>query len=200
MILRLFLIGSAILSCAPASAATISITVRDADGQPLRDAVVSIESAATRPGTPPAFSYPLRVEQKNIQFSPYVLLVPKGAQVSFPNRDRVRHQVYSFSKAKRFELKLYGQEDDRSILFDFPGTVALGCNIHDRMTGFIKVVDTPWAGQTDATGRTAIAGVPAGAATIRVWHPKAVVKGNEFAAALPIAGADVSRVITLRTR
>lgn len=180
-------------------AATVTVQVRDASGAPLPDAVVTIESVATRPGTRPAFSYPPVVTQKDIQFTPFVLLVPKGATVSFPNKDKVRHHVYSFSKAKKFELKLYGRDETRSVTFDVPGAVALGCNIHDGMSAFVKVVDTPFAGKSGADGRVWIPGVPAGPATIRVWHPRARAKGNEFAAPLPIPqSGDVARVVTLR--
>ena len=181
-----------------AGATTVGVSVQSTDGTPLANAVVTIESSATRPGTPPAFSYPLQVAQKDIAFDPYVLVVPKGATVTFPNRDKVRHQVYSFSKAKKFELKLYGREEDRSILFDVAGTVALGCNIHDRMSAFVKVVDTPWAAKTDANGRVSIAGVPGGDAVIRVWHPRARAKGNEFAGTVTIpARGDFGQVVKL---
>lgn len=188
------------LLCAasPSLAATVTVLVRSPDGHPLENAVVSIESPAARPGTPPTFDYPLKVTQQDIAFHPYVLLVPKGARVSFPNLDKVRHQVYSFSKTKKFELKLYGREEDRSVLFDTPGTVALGCNIHDRMSAFIRVVDTPFAEKTDASGRVTIRGVPPGRATIRVWHPAAVAKNGEFVAPLPVGDADQAQTVTMR--
>lgn len=194
---RVLYILALTLPAAPAAAANVTVTVRSPDGRPVENAVVSIESTATRPGTPPAFHYPPRVSQKDIQFHPFVLLVPKGATVSFPNFDRVRHHVYSFSSAKRFELKLYGQEEDRSVTFDQPGAVALGCNIHDQMTAFIMVVETPWAERTDAAGRVTIRGVPNGPATLRVWHPQAVAKGNELAMQLPLSG-DVARAVELK--
>ena len=81
--------------------------------------------------------------QENISFSPHVLIVPVGATVAFPNHDRVRHHVYSVSKPKKFDIKLYGRDETRTEAFDKPGVVALGCNIHDQMSGFIIVVDTP---------------------------------------------------------
>src|SRR4051812_16898625 len=99
---RLLPVLALMMFASPVAAATVTVSVRTPDGRPVENAVVSIESAATRPGTPPAFHYPLRVSQKDFQFHPYVLLVPKGATVSFPNLDRVRHHVYSFSKPKRF--------------------------------------------------------------------------------------------------
>jgi plastocyanin len=188
-----------LLACcaAPASAVTVSISVRTPEGAPVENAVVMIETAG-RTGTPNAFSYPARVTQQNIMFSPYVLLVPVGATVAFPNQDKVRHHVYSFSRAKKFELKLYGRDESHSVTFDKPGTVALGCNIHDAMSAFVKVVDTPFAEKTGASGQVVLRNIPAGAATVRVWHPFALAKGNEFSAPLAISANDTAQVVTLR--
>lgn len=183
-----------------AGATSVTVTVQGADGRPLRDAVVSIRSQATPAGTPARFAWPMQITQKDIAFSPYVLVVPQGATVTFPNKDKVRHQVYSFSKAKKFELKLYGRDETRSIRFDVPGTVALGCNIHDEMSAFIRVVDTPFAGRTDAQGRLTIDGIPGGGATITVWHPEAKAKNGEFVAPLPLpASGAVTKIVTMRT-
>ncbi len=177
----------ALLFPVAAQAATVTITVRQPDGTPLKDGVVLVESA----GAPrPVPHGPYVMEQKQIAFQPHVLIVPVGAQVSFPNRDSVRHHVYSFSKAKRFDLKLYGREDQRSIGFDTAGVVALGCNIHDSMSGFIIVTATPFYGRTDAQGRVTIPGVPAGAVTLRLWSPTIRAAGNTLsqAASVPVAG------------
>lgn len=181
-----------------ACAATVSITVRTPEGRPVENAVVMIETPSARPGTPPAFSYPARVTQQNIKFSPYVLLVPVGATVAFPNQDKVRHHVYSFSRVKKFELKLYGRDESHSVTFDKPGTVPLGCNIHDAMSAFVKVVDTAFAEKTGASGQVALRNVPSGKATVRVWHPQAIAKANEFVAPLTIGQADMAQVVTLR--
>jgi plastocyanin len=188
-----------LLACcaAPALAVTVSISVRTPEGAPVENAVVMIETAA-RTGTPNAFSYPARVTQQNIMFSPYVLLVPVGARVAFPNQDKVRHHVYSFSRAKKFELKLYGRDESHSVTFDKPGTVPLGCNIHDAMSAFVKVVDTPFAEKTGASGQVVLRNIPGGAATVRVWHPFALAKGNEFSAPLAVGASDTAQVVTLR--
>ena len=87
-----------------------------------------------------------------MQFHPFVLIVPVGAKVSFPNLDPTRHHVYSFSPAKQFELKLFARDQSRSVVFDKPGVVALGCNIHDAMTAFI-VVDGQPLDREDGTQR-----------------------------------------------
>jgi len=94
-----------------------------------------------------------------------------GSDVGFPNKDKVRHHVYSFSATKKFELKLYGQQEERTVHFDKAGIVPLGCNIHDQMIGFIVVTDSPYAVKTNAAGEAVIRGLPAGAATLSLWHP-----------------------------
>ncbi len=116
-----------------------------------------------------------------------------GATVAFPNRDTVRHQVYSFSPAKSFELKLYGRDETRTVKFDRVGVIALGCNIHDSMVGFIKVVDTPFAAKTDAQGQVTLHGLPAGAGTLKVWHPYLKAAGNELSTALALPQAGLVR-------
>jgi plastocyanin len=186
---------AAVLVASPVSAATVTITVRQADGTPLTDGVVLIDSA----GAPrPVPRGPYVMEQKQIAFQPHVLIVPVGAQVTFPNRDLVRHHVYSFSKAKRFDLKLYGREDQRSILFDTPGIVALGCNIHDTMSAFIIVAATPFYARTDAQGRVSISGVPAGAATLRLWSPSIRTSGNTLSQPATIPAAGYATTLTIR--
>jgi hypothetical protein len=122
------------------------------------------------------------VAQQNLKFDPFVLIAPVGADVSFPNRDTVRHHVYSFSPTKPFELKLYGSDQAaRSVRFDKVGVVALGCNIHDSMVAFIRVVNTPFAAKTDAAGKVRLRGMPAGATSVKIWHPYLKAPGNEIA-------------------
>jgi hypothetical protein len=79
--------------------------------------------------------------------------------------------VYSFSKPKPFELPLYHGTTAAPVVFDNPGEVVLGCNIHDNMFGYIYVVDTPWFAKTDAAGKLTIAAVPAGKYRARLWYP-----------------------------
>lgn len=187
-------VGGAILA-APAVAAPVSIQVVAIDGKPLAGAVVKL----TMPGTPPpAARGPYRVAQRNIAFEPNVLVVPVGAQVSFPNLDRVRHHVYSFSQPKKFDLKLYGKDESRSVLFDKPGAVALGCNIHDAMSGVIYVTDTPYTAVTDADGRVTFAVPNAGRATVAVWHPTIRAAGNSLSQPATVAAGGLSTSLRLR--
>jgi hypothetical protein len=96
--------------------------------------------------------------------------VQTGTAVQFPNRDEIRHHVYSFSPPKVFELKLYAGTPAAPILFDKPGEVVLGCNIHDHMLAYVYVVDTPWFAKSGKQGEAKIDNVPAGEYDLHLWH------------------------------
>ena len=152
-----------------AHAASHSIIVTHASGEAAYPAAVSVyvDGASTRASR----SAQAQMVQRNKSFVPTVLVVQTGTPVSFPNFDTVRHHVYSFSSTKSFELKLYAGTPATPVIFDRPGTATLGCNIHDRMLGYIHVVDTPYFGQTDAQGRIDIE-LPPGRHVLRVWTPE----------------------------
>jgi plastocyanin len=158
-------------SAAPAFAGDLVVTVTTKDGKPLSNAVVTLPAPAGVPT--PKFPWKLEIAQKDKQFSPFVLIAPVGAEVAFPNLDKFRHHVYSFSKGNKFELELYGRDQKRSVTFKAAGVAALGCNIHDNMVAFVYVTDTPLAASTNASGVAEVKGAPDGAAQVTVWHPHA---------------------------
>jgi plastocyanin len=149
-----------------ASAATLVVTVRDARGAPVDEAVAWAVPVG-RKVSPPAKSAIL--DQKNRQFVPRLLVVQTGTSVRFPNSDNVRHQVYSFSPAKKFQLPLYEGTPANPVVFDKPGVVTLGCNIHDRMSAQIVVVDTPHFAIA-VKGRAELLDLPPGSYDVRVWY------------------------------
>jgi hypothetical protein len=112
------------------------------------------------------------IEQRGKEFIPYVTVVQAGTAIDFPNNDTIRHHVYSFSPPKRFEIKLYAGKPSQPVVFDKPGEVALGCNIHDWMEAYVLVVDTPYFAKTSGDGRAAIQNVPEGRYRLRLWHPQ----------------------------
>ena len=185
-----------LLTASAATAGDLTVSVRDAQGRAVRDAVVTVHPATGIPKRPIRFAWPMRVVQQDLQFSPHVLVVAKGATVSFPNFDSVRHQVYSFSRGNRFEIDLFGRGASRSYRFMTVGVAAIGCNIHDQMLAYIKVVDTPWAAKTEAGGDVTLAAVPAGGATLRVWHPRLTGRGNETSRAITVGAAGGRMTVT----
>ncbi len=144
--------------------------VVDRSGAPVPEAVVTLPGSGA---TPQSFPWKMEMAQQGKAFQPFVLIVPTGATVEFPNLDKFRHHVYSFSKGNRFELELYGREEKRTVTFDTEGVAALGCNIHDEMIGYIRVVDTPYAAKSNAEGAASIANTPNGMMTLTVWRPLA---------------------------
>jgi len=159
-----------ILSSVPilASGVGLTVRVRDAAGAPVDEAVVW---AIPERGVPPPSASDAVMDQRNRMFVPHVLAVRTGTAVRFPNSDNVRHQVYSFSPAKRFQLPLYEGSPAEPVIFDKPGVVSLGCNIHDRMSAYIVVVDTPYFGVTEG-GAAELRGLAAGNYTVHVWHAR----------------------------
>jgi len=183
------------LSAAQAAAAPLTVRVVDASGRPVSDAVVTLRAgSAARPAASGNYS----VSQKDMQFRPFVLVVPVGARVSFPNLDPTRHHVYSFSPAKKFELKLFAKDQSRSVVFDKPGVVALGCNIHDSMTAFVYVTDDPWTAKTGANGIVRFADAPSSAAKVSVWHPYLRAKANVVERQLAASERNASFTVALR--
>jgi plastocyanin len=111
------------------------------------------------------------VEQRGREFVPYVTIVQTGTAIDFPNNDTIRHHVCSFSPTKQFEIKLYAGKPGRPVVFDKPGEVVTGCNIHDWMEAYVLVVDSPYFAKTTGGGRAVIANVPAGRYRLQLWHP-----------------------------
>jgi plastocyanin len=161
---------SLVCGAMPGFAAELQVLVKDHHGKLVADAVVlatPLDPKSALHAKPPQNA----VDQVDKQFVPYVKPIFVGSKVSFPNSDKIRHQVYSFSPAKRFELPLYGGTDAAPVVFDKPGVVVLGCNIHDWMVGYIYVSETPFYAKTEVAGTATIEDMPPGEYTIRLWHP-----------------------------
>jgi plastocyanin len=186
--MRPFLPLSLLLLGAAPSPGEVNVVVRDAAGKPVANAVVIVRLVG-RPTPAAHVGGGYQVRQQNIQFAPFVLVAPLNADVTFPNLDQVRHQVYSFSPAKKFELKLYAREQNRVVHFDHAGPVSLGCNIHDQMTAFVYVTDSAFTAKTDGSGMVNLNGVPAGPVTITVWHPYLRAPGNQVTRQINFGGA-----------
>lgn len=171
------------------AAAQFTATLVNAEGAPLADGVVALIPAQQ----PDYNDVPTALmDQRQNMFVPHVLAIRTNTLVRFPNSDDVRHHVYSFSPAKKFELRLYHGMTAEPVLFDKPGTVVLGCNIHDSMVAYIYVVESEYFAVSDNTGKVNIS-APAGSYELQVYHPylldeypASAVQLNETAAAQTI--------------
>jgi plastocyanin len=151
-----------------AHAGALTVIVKQRSDQPLVGAVITLESAAL----PPASPVVAIMDQVNLAFVPDVLVIPLHSKVTFPNSDAISHQVYSFSSARQFQLPLYRGKAYPPVVFDQPGVVTLGCNIHDNMLAYIVVTGAPYFGRTGPEGEWAVPNLPPGKYSLRVWHPQ----------------------------
>ena len=164
--------------------------VKDSRGAPVADAVVYLTPLS---GRVQQKQQPASIVHQNKQFVPYVTAVQAGSTINLPNRDDVKHHAYSFSPAKKFELPLYSGTPDAPLLFDKPGIVTIGCNIHDWMTAYVCVVETPFFAVTGADGRAQVRGLTAGTYRAEVWQPR--MKGAPAGSARQITvGGDPAHV------
>ncbi len=163
----LFFSLAAVVVSADAEAAPVQVLLTDQQGKPLADAVVELynpQSSAKSEGV-------AEVAQQDLTFRPFVSAVQVGSKVDFPNQDKTRHHVYSFSPAKNFELKLYAGKPEEPLLFDKVGIVALGCNIHDYMQAYIYVGESAYLAVSGEDGIARFSEVPDGAYQLKLWHP-----------------------------
>jgi plastocyanin len=182
-------------ACALARAAGVNVVVTDAAGEPLVDAVVTLEPVG---GKLPVKPLPgVQIAQSHRRFEPALTVVTVGTPVAFPNQDTVRHHVYSFSPAKAFQIKLYAGVPHEPIVFDKPGVAVLGCNIHDQMVAWVVVVDTPFHARSGGGGRARLDAVPVGAYQLRVWHASLPEGTPPVSVALAVGAADVEQRVKL---
>jgi plastocyanin len=168
---RMILSASLAVLCAGnAVAMNLRAIVIDDSGKPVKDAVLYAMILGTE-APPPRKPLDAVMDQRDKEFVPYVLPVQTGAVVYFPNHDALRHQVYSISAAKKFQLPLYKSMPPAPVQFDQPGVVVLGCNIHDRMIAYIYVMETPYFSKTGKDGKAEIRDLPRATYDVRVWHP-----------------------------
>jgi len=161
-----------------ATAAEYSCTLTGSKREPVTDAVVSLIPLDAAPPPVPA-NASVEIAQQDQEFTAYVTVVQTGTKVVFPNHDTVQHHVYSLSKPKKFELPLYNPGQAESLVFDLPGLVTVGCNIHDWMITHLVVVPTPWFAKSDSQGLARIT-APAGRYRLEIWHPRGAAAAKEL--------------------
>lgn len=177
-------------SCYHLHAAALDVTVKDVKGALVSDAVVY---AIAPPNTKAARKQAV-IDQRDKQFIPYVTALQVGTSVLFPNSDNIRHHVYSFSPAKKFELPLYAGVPAEPVTFDKAGFVTLGCNIHDWMIAYVAVLTTPYFQITDNQGRALLKDLPAGQYKVEIWQPSLKGAPEKFAQLVTVAPSGVKEL------
>jgi plastocyanin len=140
------------------------------DAKPVSNVVVYLENHAT--AAMPRESHHHEIEQLDKKFAPYVSAVRQQDEVIFTNHDDITHHMYSFNGPARFDFRLKTAESKTVMDFAEPGVIAMGCNIHDWMSGYVMVVETPFYAVTDAEGLVVFTDMPASDYHLVAWHPQ----------------------------
>jgi len=120
---------------------------------------------------------PPQMTQRNLQFMPGLLPIQVGTTVRFPNMDETYHNVFSYSKTKRFDLGRYRKDETPAeVTFEKPGVVKLYCEIHEHMRATILVLETPYFTKTDPEGKYRLEKLPPGKHTLKVWIDENTVR------------------------
>jgi plastocyanin len=172
-------------------AGSVEVTVKDISGAAVPDAVVYAKGN----GIPSVARKQVIIDQRDKQFVPYVTALQVGTAVFFPNKDNIRHHVYSFSTAKKFELPLYSGVPAEPVLFDKEGFVTLGCNIHDWMIAYVAVLPTPYFHVTGADGLAYLKDLPAGHYSVSVWQPALKGPPQNFIQTIDISASGTKELL-----
>ena len=136
------------------------------------ESVVYVEAIAGK--TFPAPTAKPVIDQKGLMFQPHMVVVEQGTTVEFLNSDKVAHNVFwpsvGGNKKLTHNLGTWPQGEKRAFKFDNPGAVALLCNVHPEMSGYVVVVPTPYFATTDKSGEYKIENIPDGSYTVTAWH------------------------------
>lgn len=191
---RPFILLGIWILCVRAEAGSVVVTVKDGKGALVSDAVVYAKS------NNPVASLEKKqavIDQRDKQFVPYVTAIQVGTSLIFPNSDNIRHDVYSLSPAKEFELPLYAGIPAEPVTFDKEGFVTLGCTIHDWMVAYVAVLPMPYFQVTGKDGRAMLKDLPAGQYSVEVWQPSLKGPPEKFAQHVDLVEGSKELLFTL---
>lgn len=145
------------------------VTLQGGDAEVSQTVVYFEPEGGAAPPAPGVFD----VETRDKTFDPTVIVVPRGSEVRFPNRDPILHNVFSVSGDNAFDLGVYGPDTAPGTTLEQTGAVNVYCNVHHDMHAHVLVLDTPWFVQVGPDGRFSLDGLPPGPGTLTAWHRQA---------------------------
>ena len=155
-------------SLSPAGQSIVGTVLLSSTGKaPASGGVVYLEDAPKQPGV--AITATIDVDHKD--FSPFITVIATGGTVTFGNKDALTHHVFS-PDVKGWDTGYLQKNGSAARAFDTTGAVALLCNIHPEMLGYLLVVPSTYFGKLRADGGYVIANVPPGTYRATAWAPR----------------------------
>ena len=156
----------------------LQVTVQGIDQQVLPDVVVYLEPLSGQ--KLPLSQKSVEINQHHKAFSPYISVSQTKQKIRFTNQDDITHHIYSVAEDNKFSFKIKAGQSNSDIPFNQANEIAMGCNIHDWMSGYLLVVDTPYFAKTSKLGVAEFSQVLKGKYQVVVWHPQMQSKNNRF--------------------
>ena len=144
-----------------------TVTLASTGKAPSTRGVVYLEDAPKQPGV--ATKAVVDVDHKN--FSPFISVITTGGTVTFGNKDALTHHVFS-PDVQKWDTGYLHKNDTAGKTFDTPGPVALLCNIHPEMLGYVLVIPSTYFGALEPDGKYVIGAVPPGTYKATAWAPR----------------------------
>ena len=184
------------LSIFDVSSKELTVKIIDTTGQSVNDIVVYAQPKV-KVNNLPVNAKALLIGQKNKKFSPYITVMQQGQVINFVNHDDITHHIYSVSGEYRFEFKVKSGVKIITEPMRVSEEIAMGCNIHDWMSGYALVVDTPYYGKTDELGQLTFTLPHSGQYVITAWHPQLDIENNRVSQTVTINHSNINLTISL---
>ncbi len=162
--------------CAGAGRAADDLQIDDSS-RGLANVFVYLSSspAQIHPDFRAGLEKPVTLRSRECRFVPHCLICRTRQSIEFHNDDAVAHHAnpYPLKNAKRGYLIPPAGSPIR-FSFEQPESspVRIGCDYHPWMSGYLLVVDHPYAAITDAEGRFHIRDLPEGDHEFCIWHER----------------------------
>ena len=156
----------------------VQVSVQDKNGKVVPDIVVYLAPLDGQKLS--QSSDVVTVSQKNKAFSPYITVSQTQKTVHFVNQDDITHHIYSADNDNKFAFKIRAGHEHSTESFNDEAEIAMACNIHDWMSGYLLVVDTPYFSKTDANGKASFQIKESGNYNVIVWHPQLPTEQNRL--------------------
>lgn len=182
--------STSVQACTKEDPTCVQVQVNNVKNQPLANMVVYLEPLANQ--VVPQQNKTVEISQHSKSFIPYISVSQKSDKVNFVNKDDITHHIYSADSENKFSFKIRAGETDSSAHFDHAAEIAMGCNIHDWMSGYLLVVDTPYFAKTDEQGVASFTLTELGKYRVVIWHPQMRAENNRMIVEKELLSAEIT--------
>ncbi|NQZ31205.1 MAG: hypothetical protein HRU06_08000 [Oceanospirillaceae bacterium] len=180
---------------------TLTVNVQDINGKAVPDMVVflmpmdgqKVENS----------QHEIIISQSQKSFAPYISVTQVANPLRYSNRDDITHHIYSADKDNSFSFIIAPDQEVLKEASAQPAALAMGCNVHDWMSGHLLVLDTPYFSKTNKAGLASLNTNQGGNYQLSLWHPQLLTKANRQTQPITLnsdSGTNMSIDIQLRAK